>query len=230
MYQQLPLAVSLRDDTTFDNFWVTESNAAIVHGLQQFLTSDENSLFLWGAAGSGVTHLLQAVQHAAAKHSALLYLPLAELVDFDAEALFENLEQLDLLCIDNLEAVVGRSEWESALFHLFNRLRDNGSKLIIGAQASPRELAISLADLQSRLTWGAVYHAPLLDDEQKCEALQMRASRLGLQLQDEVAKYLLHRMPRDMHQLFDMLEQLDHQSLAKQRKLTIPFVKQALNS
>ncbi len=58
----------------------------------------------------------------------------------------------------------------------------------------------------------------------------MRASRLGLQLQDEVAKYLLHRMPRDMHQLFDMLEQLDHQSLAKQRKLTIPFVKQALNS
>ena len=73
------------------------------------------------------------------------------------------------------------------------------------------------------------YQVQLLNDEEKQEALQRRARARGMELNDEVAHYILQRLPRDMNELFNQLQRLDHASLAEQRKLTIPFVKKILN-
>ncbi|MCK2183346.1 DnaA regulatory inactivator Hda [Halomonas getboli] len=225
---QLPLGVGLRDDATFANFHPGPS-ATLVDRLTRQLDDDgEPFLYLWGAEGVGRSHLLQAACHAASdRDRRALYLPLAELGHFPP-LMLEEVERLDLVAIDDLDRVVGRKRWEEALFHAFNRLRDAGKRLIIAAEAPPRQLSVKLPDLASRLTWGMTFHVQGLGDDDRLAALQLRARVRGMQLPDEVARYILHRGPRRLDALFEALETLDRASLSAQRKLTIPFVKQAL--
>lgn len=225
---QLPLGLGLRDDATFSNFYPGASEPLVGRLLHQFDADGEPFLYLWGPPGVGRSHLLQAACHqASARDLRTLYLPLEELGHFPP-LMLEDVERLDLLAIDDLERVVGRKRWEEALFHAFNRLRDSGKRLVIAADRPPRQLDIQLADLASRLTWGVTFHMGLPGDEERLGALQLRASLRGMQLPDEVARYILHRGPRQLGDLLRCLDVLDSASLSAQRKLTIPFVKNAL--
>jgi DnaA family protein len=186
-------------------------------------------LYLWGASGVGLTHLLQASCHnAESRRLAVQYLPLREMTGFAPEALLEGLEELDMVCLDGLESVAGDPTWERALFNLYNALRDAGRLLLVAAPQNPRELNIQLPDLRSRLQWGVILKVQPLDDTDKQQALMRRARERGMELNEEVASYIVQRVPRDMNQLFCYLHRLDHASLAEQRKLTIPFVKKTL--
>ncbi|WP_027329656.1 DnaA regulatory inactivator Hda [Marinimicrobium agarilyticum] len=231
--QQLSLGVSLNDDATFDNFYAPEgsSNAATLELLKaQAEGRGEWFIYVWGRSGVGLTHLLQAAGHRAQDAGqAIQYLPLREVVGFAPEALLEGLDQLDYLCLDGLEAIAGKPDWEEALFHLFNRMRDAGGRLLAAAVQGPRELPIELPDLHSRLQWGMTCQVHPLSDDEKQLALRHRARARGLELNEEVAHYILQRVPRDMNELFCYLQRLDHASLAEQRKLTIPFVKKVLS-
>lgn len=228
---QLPLGVRLRDDATFANYY-PGANAAALGYVERLCEADagwaESLIYLWGGAGVGRTHLLQA---ACLRFEQLgepaVYLPLAELVAH-GPIMLDNLEQFELVCLDDLDAVAGLSDWEEALFHLFNRLRDSGRRLLLAASSSPRELPVKLADLQSRLTLALVFQLQSLSDEDKLRALQLRASRRGLHLSDEVGRFILTRGERSMSALFELLERLDQASLQAQRKLTIPFLKEIL--
>jgi DnaA family protein len=209
---QLPLGVRLRDDATFINYY-PGANAAALGYVERLCEADagwtESLIYLWGKHGVGRTHLLQA--------ACLRF-----------EQMGDNLEQYELVCLDDLQAVAGRADWEEALFHLFNRLRDSGRRLLIAASHSPRELPVKLADLKSRLTLALIFQMRPLSDEDKLRALQLRASRRGLHLTDEVGHFILTRGTRSMSALFDLLERLDQASLQAQRKLTIPFLKETL--
>jgi DnaA-homolog protein len=228
---QLPLGVRLRDDATFANYY-PGANAAALGYVERLCEPEagwtESLIYLWGGAGVGCSHLLQAAcLRFEQLNEPAVYLPLRELVDYGPPIL-DNLEQYELVCLDDLDAVAGRRDWEEALFHLFNRLRDSGRRLLLSAACSPRELAVGLPDLQSRLTLALVFQLQSLSDEDKLRALQLRASRRGLQLSDEVGRFILTRGTRSMSALFELLERLDQASLQAQRKLTIPFLKETL--
>ncbi len=181
------------------------------------------------APGCGLTHLLQAACHQAQEMGmSVQYLPLRDLVGYAPEELFIGLEELDLICLDCLPTIAGRADWELAIFNLYNRLRERGRRLLVAAEHNPRELAIALEDLRSRLQWGITYQVHNLSDDEKQQALQLRARARGLELNDEVAQYIIQRLPRDTNELFWQLQRLDQASLAEQRKLTIPFVKKVL--
>lgn len=223
--RQLTLRIGLRDSATFGNFLVG-ANAAPLHLLQQ---GAEPFVYLWGGWGSGRSHLLQAACHAAtARGGNPAYLPLGELAGAGVE-LLDGLEQMSLVCLDDLQAVTGNAAWEEGLFHLYNRVRDAGGHLLAAADASPAALGVELADLRSRLAWGPVFQLQPLDDTGKLMALQLRARARGMELNEEVGTYLLRRCPRDMHALFELLERLDQASLAAQRRLTIPFVRELIS-
>ena len=230
--RQLSLGVSLSDDATFDNFYITpeSNNAQVVDTLRrQAENSGEEFVYIWGPAGIGLTHLLQAASHCADSHGLTVqYLPLRDLVGFAPEPLLEGFESLDLICLDGLHQIVGRPGWEMALFNLFNRVRDSGKRMLMAATCGPKDLGVQLADLRSRLSSGLVLHLDSMNDSEKQAALQLRAAARGLTLSNEVAQFILHRAPRNMNELFNFLERLDDASLAEQRKLTIPFVKRVL--
>ena len=229
---QLSLGIRLRDDATFANYY-PGANAVALGYVERISEADanwvESLVYLWGASGVGRSHLLQAacirVQE---RGERAIFLPLAEVAKYGPQ-LLDNLEYCDLVCIDDVQVIVGHPAWEEGLFHLFNRIRDSGKNLLLGANAPPRELGIKLADLQSRLSLALVFQLHDLSDEDKLRALQLRASRRGLQLSDEAGRYILTRGERTMSKLFAHLECLDQASLQAQRKLTIPFIKATLN-
>lgn len=225
---QLPLGVGIQDDATFANFLPADNAPAVAALGEQLLRDDEPLIYLWGSASSGRSHLLQAACNAASDRGMrTLYVPLDQLGHFPP-LMLEDTEQLDLLALDNIDVVMGRKRWEEGLFHCFNRLRDAKRRLLVSAPCAPRHLEVTLPDLASRLGWGMTFHLSTLNDEQRCQALILRASARGMQLPEEVARYILHRGPRQLGLLFETLDRLDTASLSAQRKLTIPFVKQAL--
>ncbi len=219
--KQLALGVRLRADAVFASYW-PGLNAEVVAALQ---TPGTAPLWLWGAYGSGRTHLLQAVCAAAGEAAA--YFPLDRSLDLPAEAL-AGFERSPVLCIDDVDAVAGDLEWERALFRLFNEAAELRTRLIFAAAAPPRQGNWALEDWRSRAAACVVYQVRELDDDGRLEALRLRAAQRGLQLPHETSEFLLKRMPRDLRSLFDILDELDEASLIAQRRLTIPFIRDAL--
>ncbi len=227
-HHQLPLPVHLRDEATMDNFLPGAGNEALIAALGGLVDGrGEPVILLHGASGSGKSHLLQACCHSAGEGA--LYLPLGDLASFAAGEVLEGVDGMRLLCLDDLHAVLGDAQWERALFNLYNRARDSGQALLLSADAPPRQLPVALADLQSRLSWAVVFQLAPLDDDRRCEILQFRARRRGLTLPLDVANYVVSRAPRGMEALLDSLDRLDRASLAQQRHLSIPFVRQILD-
>jgi DnaA family protein len=218
---QIPLRIGLRDSATFDNFLPGENRQA----LATLRRGDEPFVYLWGGEGSGKSHLLQAACHQVSQGGGqALYLSLRDQAQL-APPMLEGLEQMALLALDDLEHIAAHSGWETALFHLYNRCRDSGCRLVAAASQTPANLGVALPDLVSRLSWGPVFQLHVLSDDDKAEALRRRAALRGMSLTAEVADYLLRHAPRGMGGLFELLERLDEASLAEQRQLTIPFVR-----
>ena len=222
---QIPLNLNLRDDAVFDNFLVGQ-NAPCLHALKNsVMQRDEQFIYCYGDSGVGRTHLLQACCHLANENKqSVFYLPLSTHSDF-SPAIFESLETMSLVCIDDIDAVIGNKIWEEALFHFYNRARDCNVTLIVSAALSPQQLPCVLNDLHSRLCWGLSLEIKHLNDSEKMQALQMRAASRGIQLPNEVVHYFISHYSRNMHDLLNMLDKLDRASLIAKRKITVPFLK-----
>lgn len=230
LFQQLPLTFEPRERFTFDAF-VAGRNRLVVDLLRQMACgTGEKQLLLWADKGNGKSHLLQAACNLASQSGmAVCYLPAREIAG-GSEHIFEGLEQLELVCIDDIDAVMELPRWEEALFDLINRMREAGKCLLLASGRAPESCDIGLADLRSRLCWGPVFHLHELGDEDKMKAIQKRADLAGLEMTDNVASYLLTHYPRDLFDLFERLDHLDKASMAMQRRLTIPFVKSVLGA
>lgn len=223
MTRQMTLGLVLRDDATFDNFYPGD-NLALLAQLQSFSTGEgEPCLYLWGASGGGRTHLLQACCHAASRG---IYLDLAECGL--QPALLVDMEYFPFVFIDNIDAIMGDPAWELALFNFYNRSRAQGARLLMAGSAAPSQLGCRLPDLSSRLSGGLALNLQPLTDDQKLNALKMRAKRRGLELSVDVGNFLLSHYSRSMNHLFFALETLDQEAMAAKRRLTIPFTKEVL--
>jgi DnaA family protein len=218
--KQLALGVRLRADAIFESF-APGLNGELIAALRG---GGSAPLWLWGGEGSGKTHLLQAVCVAEATAA---YFPLERTPALPPAAVagFENCR---VLCLDDVEAVAGDLKWEQALFRLFNEAAELGTRLIFAARAAPRAIEWGLEDWRSRAAACVVYQLRELDDAGRLEALRLRAAQRGLHLPPETADYLLRRMPRDLPSLFEILDHLDEASLVAQRRLTVPFIRDAL--
>lgn len=227
MVRQLTLPVNLRDDATFTNFYPGD-NTHLVKALKALLSGDgEQFIYLWGAPGVGRSHLLQACCHEFSdRQYSIVYLPLRS--EHLTPEVLQGMEHMRLVCLDDIDAVLGQPQWEETLLHFYNRARDNGVKLIVSGNDLPPQLPCELADLRSRLSWGLVFQVTGLSDEQKLLALQMHASHRGMHISREVGQFLLRHLPRNMTELFNVLNKLDHASLVAKKRLTIPFIKRVL--
>jgi len=223
--KQLALGVRLRADAVFDSYSASFNTEVVAALRAPGTTSTTAPLWLWGASGSGKTHLLQAVCAEAGETAA--YFPLDRTLGLPPEAL-TGFERSRVLCVDDVDAVAGDLAWESALFRLFNEAAELGTRVIFAAGAAPRQAAWCLHDWRSRAAACVVYQLRELDDAGRIEALRLRAAQRGLKLPEETAEYLLKRMPRDLRSLFELLDALDEASLVAQRRLTIPFIRDAI--
>ncbi|MFT7007895.1 MAG: DnaA family protein [Colwellia sp.] len=232
---QLTLSVQLPDDETFGSY-LSESNHLVVSQLKLFIeqnqttkSNEPNSFYLFGLTGVGKSHLLHACSTYAAKlNKTSVCLSCAELLLLSVEVL-DGLEQIDVICLDDIELIADNTLWQQAIFDLYNRVLEQNNCLLISGDQSATQLGLSLPDLVSRLTWGFTEQVKPLDDDEKVTALQYRASKRGLTLSSEAANFLLNRLSREMGNLITSLDILDKASIREQRKITIPFIKDVLH-
>ncbi|MDX1676844.1 DnaA regulatory inactivator Hda [Arsukibacterium sp.] len=226
---QYTLAVTLPDDETLDSFYTT-GQTEIVSAVKCYLNAPDKipPLYVFGASGSGKSHLLYASCIYAQEQG--LTSQLLALQDYRALSprLLDDLEQLDLVCLDNIQAIADDLSWQIAVFDLYNRMVEQGKALFIVANQTPARLGFKLADLISRLQACQSLQLRLLTDDDKQKLLQQKAYQRGMELGDDVARFLLNRYQRDIRSLVAILDKLDKASIVHQRKLTIPFIKSIL--
>lgn len=227
---QLLLPVTINSSQTFSSFVSPKDQQSVMtNEICRAIESDEFvALYLAGNDGSGKTHLLTSCCHHSnqiGKTSMLL--PLEQVLDASAD-LIDGLENVDIVCVDNIESISNNLEWETAIFNLFNALQQNNATLIFTGLETPTKTKISLPDLASRLQWATLFQIPNLSEQDKSRALVQHAHFMGFELTEEVAKFMLNRLPRKMSFLMQALNTLAKQSIEKQRKVTVPFVKDIL--
>ena len=212
---QLLLDIAHGWQPTLDNF-VTGRNLELLSVLRHALagSSSERNFYLWGEAGSGKSHLLQACVQAAldARRSA-------------GYAQGSVPQFTEVVVVDDVESLDDAAQIE--LFNLYNRMRDSGGTLLVSGTQSPLHLVLR-DDLRTRLGWGLVYQVHGLSDGEKAQALKQHAQSRGFALPPEVAQYLLRHGRRDLPSLMAALDALDEYSLRLHRAPSVPLLKEIL--
>ncbi|MBC3884304.1 DnaA regulatory inactivator Hda [Undibacterium griseum] len=176
----------------------------------------ERSVYIWGEAGAGKTHLL----HALADHPAARYIPASA-----PENAFDHDEDVSLYLLDDCEQLPPLNQ--IAAFNLFNETRAHGGFLVAAGNHPPMILNVR-DDLRTRFGWGLIYQLHGLTDEDKIDALERAAHARGIQISAGVLPYLITHYRRDMSSLSHMLEQLDHYSLVTKRPITLPLLRELM--
>jgi DnaA family protein len=224
---QLPLALRTPPDQRLDSFIGAPAGA-----LEQLLALAQapgsDWLYLSGARGSGKTHLALAVCAAAAEAGrTAAYLPLLAARGRAGQAL-DGLERNALVVLDGLETIAGDRADEIALFDFHNRARAAGIGLLYTAADLPDGIGLVLPDLRSRLGQCNRIVLRALDDAGRAALLRDRATRRGLVLEDAAVDWMLTRTAREPAQMVELIQRLDRASLAAQRRVTVPFLRQVL--
>jgi DnaA family protein len=228
--EQLPLGVRWRDQSVFESFFAGPNQLVVkeLRGLYVRAQAQPAVLWIWGAEASGKSHLLQAVcAETGAAGGRAGYFPLNDEA-LAMPATLAGCEQLDLVCIDDLQRIAGNDDWERAVFNLHLGLNEHRGHLVLAATRPPAALTWQLPDLRSRLSAALVLHLKPLSEADHIAALRLRAGLRGLEIPEETAMFLLRRYPRDLRSLCMLLDTLDNAALAAQRRLTVPFIKQVI--
>jgi len=220
--RQLTLDFGTPPPATFDNFFV-DANAELVtrlRGLDDALAAGpvaDRTFYLWGAPGSGRSHLLQALTRDAPPGQARYLGPPSSLDAFAFDP------RVPLYAIDDCDCLTDTQQ--IALFNLFNEVRAHPACAFVAAgSAAPLALGVR-EDLRTRLGWGLVFHLKPLSDENKVEVLKHAAKERGITLAEDVPAYLLTRCHRDMPSLMALLDALDRFSLEQKRAVTLPLLR-----
>ena len=204
--RQLTLDLIEPAKPTLDNF-VVGRNAEVVAALRTVAAGQGQCfIYLWGEAGAGRSHLLQAIGHEVAQ---------AQVPQFDA--------RLDLYFADDVDAC--NPSQQQQLFVLLNEIRSNSARFVGAGNSAPMHLDLR-DDVRTRLAWGLVYQVHALSDAEKAQALSAHAASRGVELPADVVDYLLTHMPRDMRTLVAVVDALDVHALSIKRAITVPLVRE----
>lgn len=226
--KQLVLDLDADAPPSLDNF-VTGANGELLARLRG-LASDEAEqrehatplpqLYLWGSAGSGRSHLLQASVAAAQATGRPARLVAAREVGSELPLLDDG-----LLAIDDVDALDPPAQ--IALFNAFNRSRSCGQRLLLAGSQPPLALALR-EDLRTRIGQCLVYQLQPLDDETRAAIIATLAQRRGLPLASEVLDYLMCHGERELPRLLAVFEALDAAALERKRPITLPLLRELI--
>jgi DnaA family protein len=222
---QIPLALKLPHHATLDGFVAGPNAPALEHVRAVATGGRAEAVWLTGPAATGKSHLLGGACRAASDAGLRsMYVAVDRAGD---PAMLRELDAVDLLALDDVHCAAGSAEWERALFVMFDtRLQSGG--LLLAADRAPRDCGFSLADLRSRATAAVVYRLAALENEELAVALTRHAALRGFRIDEPATSFLLQRVGRDLALLMQWLDRIDRFALARQRRITIPLIREAI--
>lgn len=224
--KQLTFPWNKENKSSFDSFYTTKLNKQLL-----FLLKDEalkEDLLIYGAKDSGKTYLLQALCNQFNNQGkSSFFLPMKQAIELSVDIL-DSLENIELVCIDGIESLVGNKAWEIGLFNLINRSFNSNNRLIFTSAKNIDGMNFELKDLDSRLRKIQSHELHSLADDDILYALKHIANLRCIELGSKEAQYLLTYADRNISDLVKILESLDQLSMEMKRKITIPLIKEVI--
>ena len=224
--KQLTFPWNTINKSSLEGFYTSKDNLHLVSILKDKTFQDD--LFIYGSKESGKTYLLQAMCNSySSDNKSSLYMPLENAMNYGVE-IFESLENIQLICLDGIENVISKIEWEKAIFNLINKTLISKSRLIITSSEDLQSLNFVLPDLESRLRKIESYELTPIQDKDILDALKYISKLKSINLGDKEARYLVTYAQRNISNLVKILESLDQLSMEMKRKITIPLIKEVI--
>ena len=228
---QLIFPFQINQKASFENFFCSPDNAELITRLNDLVVNkNADELIINGAAGSGKSFLMQAIcNELSSSGKQFAFMPMSKAINMGVE-IFQNLASLDAVCIDDLQLILSKGEWEIALFNLINECQQSGCSIILslGGNQSLEEIA-QLPDLLSRIKRMEFMKLQAVQDEFLNQALDFVSQQLDINLEKTELEFLLKHQTREFSFLVDNLITLDKQAASLKRKITIPLIKETLN-
>ena len=224
---QIPLQLEPSRENRFEDY-VAGPNAPVLDSLKAALQEPDKLLFLSGPEGTGKTHLLNAACLAAREQGLTAFYAGLRSMPEGSQQLLEGLENVELVCIDDLHHIAGEDSWEESLFHCLNRIRSRQGRIVLTSRARLSALPLKLPDLVSRLQGGLRMQLMVLEDADKLSVLDRHAASLGIELPEDVGRYLIRHSPRNLGKLLHMTGQLQQAAFISKRRITVPLAREVL--
>ncbi|OPH35108.1 DnaA ATPase domain-containing protein [Moraxella atlantae] len=207
--RQLSLDLYIKQDASLSDFagpgWLT-----VIDAVRQAHVGLVNQLYLQGEADTGKSHLLAAIGESFRElGSSVIYLSMRELVGLDPQVV-GGLEHMDMIAIDDIDAIEGHAGWQEAIFHLINRSRERSQDaqvLLAFASRKPfGQLDFGLQDLKSRLAKSLLVALPTGSDRSdRALILQAVLKRRNWQFDPRITDYLLDEGPKRIGAMLEVL-------------------------
>lgn len=205
----------LNDEYSFDNFVTGSCNelaAAAARAVADFPGGRYNPLFIHGASGLGKTHLLQAICHRVLRSPRprrVLYLSCENFVNQfiqsvtngDLEAFRYKYRKVDMLLIDDIQFLEGKSRTQEEFFHTFNTLYNSQRQIVLSSDRPPSAIETLQERLVSRFRWGMVTMVETPAVETRIAILRRKARLWGTELDSDVAQFLAESIDTNIREL-----------------------------
>ena len=228
---QLIFPFQVNQKASFASFFCSPDNAELMSRLTDLVVSkNADELIINGAEGSGKSFLMQAIcNELSSSGKQFAFIPMNKAINMGVE-IFQNLASLDAVCIDDLQLILSREEWETALFNLINECQQSNCSLILSFGGNQfLEDITQLPDLLSRIKRMEFMKLQAVQDEFLNQALDFVSQQLDINLEKAELEFLLKHQTREFSILVDNLISLDKQAASLKRKITIPLIKETLN-
>ena len=222
--KQIALDIGLDTAPTLTSFFAGPNEPALRH-LQLWSGNPTRSpvpTYVWGASGSGKTHLLQAVLHVLREQGAgagWLDASVHEPPEYDAAWAVVLLDDVQLFT----------AVQQHAAFNWFVNAQTHQRGVLAAGVSPPADLPLR-EDLRTRLGWGHVFQLQVLSEPGLRAVLRQEADARGVFLGDDVMDFMLSRFSRDLGSLMALLIELDGYALQTRRAITIPLIKSMLEN
>ena len=229
--KQLIFPFQINQKASFESFFCSPNNAELISRLSDIVISkNADELMINGAEGSGKSFLMQAIcNELSSSGKQFAFMPMNKAINMGVE-IFQNLASLDAVCIDDLQLILSKEEWETALFHLINECQQSNCNLVLSSGGTQSlEGRTQLPDLLSRIKRMEYMTLRAVQDEFLNQALDFVSQQLDINLEKAELEFLLKHQTREFSFLVDNLITLDKQAASLKRKITIPLIKETLN-
>ncbi len=227
--RQLALQIQINERASLNNFFVSKNNNKTIQVLKNILFSSDSGaqIFIDDLGSNGKSYLLQAIcNDFSNSNNSSIYIPMKEAINLDTSIL-EGVSELNLICIDDVDQINKRREWEIALFNLINECYEKECLLLFSGSVNKLE---AIPDLVSRIKKMEILRLEAIDDDELLEATQAISKNLNIEISDKYLNYLMNNYRRDIKTIFRTLSRLEKESLERKKSIGLNLIKEVIRN
>ena len=227
--RQLALQIQINERASLNNFFVSKKNNKTIQILKNILLGFDKrvQIFIDDLGSNGKSYLLQAIcNDFSNSNNSSIYIPMQEAINLDPSIL-EGVSELNLICIDDIDLINKRREWEIALFNLINECYEKECFLLLSGSINKLE---AIPDLVSRIKKMETLRLEAINDDELLEATKAISKNLNIEISDKNMNYLINNSKRDIKTIFRTLSQLEKESLERKKSIGLNLIKEFIQN